>query len=75
MQKDGTAKNVVKINPTDYMEMFYYHKEKNIISLCICVWAEDSKHAVKIANEKRIQLIALNRWGDMNKYGTLIKWE
>ena len=26
------------------------------------MWAEDEKHAVKIANEKRTQLIASNQW-------------
>lgn len=25
-------------------------------------WADDEKHAIKIANEKRIQFIALNKW-------------
>lgn len=28
---------------------------------CSC-WANDEKHAIKIANEKRIQFIALNKW-------------
>jgi hypothetical protein len=26
------------------------------------VWATDEKHAVKIVNEKRLQMLALNRW-------------
>ena len=30
-------------------------------------WAKDEKHAVKITNEKRIQLIAENRWGERNE--------
>ena len=29
---------------------------------CYC-WAKDEKHAIKIANEKRVQFIALDRWG------------
>ena len=31
--------------------------------MLITVQAKDEKHAVKIANEKRIQLIANNQWG------------
>lgn len=27
-----------------------------------CVWAKDEKHAVKIASEKRTQMIAKNEW-------------
>lgn len=30
-------------------------------------WAKDEKHAVKIANEKRIQLIANNQWEESPK--------
>lgn len=30
--------------------------------LCCRVWAKDQNHAVKIANEKRIQLIAEGNW-------------
>ena len=30
--------------------------------LCIYVLAKDEKHAVKIANERRVQLIANNEW-------------
>lgn len=39
--------------------------EKNLI---MEVWADDEKHAVKIVNEKRVQLIAENKWGK-NKIG------
>lgn len=27
-------------------------------------WAKDSQHAIKIANERRVQTIAANAWGD-----------
>jgi len=40
---------------------FYYHSPG--ILYCYC-FAKDEKHAIKIANEKRTQLIALNRWGE-----------
>ncbi len=31
--------------------------------LCAYFWAKDKQHAVKIANEKRVQIIAMNQWG------------
>jgi hypothetical protein len=34
------------------------------------VWARDSEHALKIANERRIQLIATNEWTDDYKAWT-----
>ena len=35
----------------------------------IYVWGKDEKHAVKIVNEIRAQLIALNLWGKISSYG------
>jgi hypothetical protein len=32
-------------------------------NMYISIFAKDEKHAIKIANEKRVQLIAENRWG------------
>lgn len=29
-------------------------------------YANDEQHAVKIANEKRTEILALNRWGQNN---------
>jgi len=34
----------------------------NITHWIFYVWAKDEKHAVKIANERRVQLIAFNQW-------------
>lgn len=31
--------------------------------MCVVCWAKDEKHAVKIANEIRIQILANNSWG------------
>ena len=36
-------------------------------SMYIYVWASDETQAIKIANDKRIQLIAMNKWG-VNEY-------
>jgi hypothetical protein len=32
--------------------------------LCHSVFAEDEKHAIKIMNEKRLQMIAMGRWAE-----------
>lgn len=34
---------------------------KNMICRC---FADNKKHAVKIANEKRVQILAINKWGE-----------
>jgi hypothetical protein len=40
-----------------------YYKNKGVEDcLDATVWAADEKHAVKIVNEKRLQMLALNRW-------------
>ncbi len=44
-----------------------YFKEENSFEsydeiLRVNVWAKDQKHAIKIANEQRTQLIAENKW-------------
>jgi hypothetical protein len=36
-------------------------------NLYVSVFAKDRKHAIKIANEKRVQLIAANKWKVSNK--------
>ena len=61
MSKDG---NVIKINNT----ILYNSDSENIPyinfynNMCINVIAKTKEHAIKIANEHRIQLIALNKW-------------
>lgn len=37
--------------------------ENNEIHLVANMWANDEKHAIKIANERRVQYIANNTWG------------
>jgi len=39
-------------------------KFKFVATLKLYCWARDEGHAVKIANEKRIQIVANNRWGE-----------
>lgn len=50
--------------PTKYLSTFWDIKRKNSDFLFIDahVWAKDTEHAIKIVNETRTQLIALNRF-------------
>lgn len=41
----------------------YRQSDCIIAHLCMDVCAKDPKHAIKIVNEKRVQLIANNQWG------------
>lgn len=47
----------VKIN---FKEYYKTPLQKIMVVLC---YARDKEHAIKIASEKRMQVIALNRWG------------
>lgn len=60
MSIDG---NVIKIEDTEFdglsMNSPYINYHNN---MCVIVIAKSEEHAIKIANEHRTQLIALNRW-------------
>jgi hypothetical protein len=46
--------------PTEYMSgVRPYGDGKTMVTYC---WARDSEHAVKIANERRVQTIAAGEW-------------
>ena len=60
MRKDG---NTISVEPNDN-----YFEQINKISffnnnIYILVIAKDENHAIKIVNEKRTQIIAMNKWG------------
>lgn len=63
MKKDGTC---IEIYIKD--SSYGFEGEDNDIgfdihkNMHLSVFAKDEKHAIKIANEKRVQLIAENRW-------------
>jgi len=63
MNKDGDCYEIKK---SEYVSDF--KNEKMVFGFCmhgdlyISVFAKDEKHAIKIANEKRIELIANNKW-------------
>ena len=67
--KNGTTLYVGR-EPNDTEKSYEFSKQWNmetmrfdVIEKMICyVEAEDEKHAVKIANEKRVQLIAEDKW-------------
>lgn len=63
MKKDGTCTEIYVKDSSYGFESedldvgFDIHKD-----MYLSVFAKDEKHAIKIANEKRVQLIAENRW-------------
>ena len=64
MQRNGKVDNIYKIEP-HYFQPPEFRKNtfEPESELFIYVWANDQKHAIKIVNEKRTQLIANNLWG------------
>lgn len=38
---------------------------ESVVELSCTCWAKDEQHAIKIANEKRAQIIAMNLWRDV----------
>jgi hypothetical protein len=71
MLKDGTVQNVNTVPYNEYEfglrivpERYNYkmNKPEGELILGATVFAKDEKHAIKITNEKRAQLIANNSW-------------
>jgi len=74
MDRDGNIKEVMKESPSvSLVEELLTGKQRPVLyadCMDMCVIAKDEKHAIKIVNEKRVQLIANNEWdkkGEMNK--------
>jgi hypothetical protein len=60
----------VMLDDDDMIDFFTdssWYIDKRPTRLIIRCYAKDIDHAVKIANERRIQYIALNIWGDNTK--------
>jgi hypothetical protein len=58
--------DVDRINQSDsYGDRIYYWKDENkeLIMHMFC-FANDEEHAIKIVNEKRAQIISMNKWGE-----------
>ena len=71
MWKDGEIRQAYITNPSYHNPGFEFEPYGNIgikarpddsIILCSYCWAKSEEHAIKITNEKRGQLIALNQW-------------
>ena len=69
MDKDGNLQRI------EHSYSAYSHKYGLEISFTnkkdfmnVNCFADDEKHAVKIANEKRTEILALNRWGQDNPF-------
>jgi len=76
MTKEGKTVDIFQPHVYDNIEDFkdhinkkYYFQEMGSYkgSLHISVLAKSEQHAIKIANEKRVQLIANNLWGKENR--------
>jgi len=66
MDRDGNVKETKKELPCLYlMENILASKREHVLyadCMDMYVIAKDEKHAIKIVNEKRVQLIANNEW-------------
>lgn len=66
MDRDGNVKEIRKESPRILLvEELLAGKHRHILyadCMDLCVIAKDEKHAIKIVNEKRVQLIANNEW-------------
>ena len=65
VQMDIDGNSLVKRKNSQGFE--FYEKDKwrpygNNVDVCFYMWAKDEQHAVKIANERRTELIATNEW-------------
>ena len=70
MDIDGNARSVHQTEPDFERDSFYFAAglgwfAENQDCMVFCMWARDEKHAVKIANEKRIILKANGQWNDL----------
>jgi hypothetical protein len=60
MTKEGDTKNVSLSDSTASRKVEWQPAFE--LGVEFFMWAKDEKHAIKIANERRIQLIANNEW-------------
>jgi hypothetical protein len=63
MNRNGDTKLAHRTTPSDD-EWAPYSSVENSGFVSYQMWAADEKHAVKIANERRVQLIASGEWTD-----------
>jgi hypothetical protein len=67
MERDGKSRSssresVDLANQNDTRLTHYLGVPEGVYTMITYMWAKDEEHAVKIANERRAQLIARNQW-------------
>lgn len=60
MDKNGTVRDCYIVDASDKWNQWFPAAE--VMAVDFIVWARDIEHAIKIANEKRTQLIASGEW-------------
>jgi hypothetical protein len=65
MNRDGHSSSVRHVDASPewlFEDQFYRSESTEASEWGFTMWARDEEHAVKIANERRIQLLANNQW-------------
>lgn len=71
MDRDGNAR-YISIENGKYAHNDKWRPSGDNETVCFYMWAYDDKHAVKIANERRVMLVASGQWTtDWDKW----RWE
>lgn len=71
--KKAYALTIDKEGNTEFKSSSFFNSQESVCfrdwdnKLLISCWANDEQHAIKIANEKRLQLLAANQWGVTSK--------
>ena len=71
MAKNGAVRRADKtdydVDKTCKLVCYFPRTPDSVVELeCTC-WAKDEEHAIKIANEKRAQIIAMNLWREVSE--------
>ena len=66
MEKNGNCKEVYKSRYFDG-KIGVVHGFDVHTAMCCNMYAKNDEHAIKIANEKRMEVLALNKWGKNSK--------
>ena len=67
MRKDGGIFNIERSDSYLYSQSIWNPCRSDEMILRVYCAAKDEKHAIKITNEKRAQLIALNKWEETKR--------
>ena len=69
-KKNGKVIRIDQVEPSitsDEYSRLGLNVDNQPVGRIFSIWAKDEKHAIKIANERRVQLIANNEWDKKNK--------